>query len=164
MSYPPNIESVHYLVERIMPLVWEKRPGTKVLISGASPDRSVLALASDRVIVSGWVDDIRSSFAASKMLVAPMNLSIGLQNKLLEAMAMNIPCITSTLANNALKAENGKEILVADQPEKYAAAILELLSDPQQAAHLADSAFQFVARNYNWSKTTELLDHVFSAK
>jgi glycosyltransferase involved in cell wall biosynthesis len=107
MNYPPNIESVEYLVEKVMPYVWSKLPGTRLLISGASPSAAVLGLASDKVIVSGWVEDIRTNFAKSKILVAPMQISIGLQNKLLEAMAMQIPCITSSLANNALGGETG---------------------------------------------------------
>ncbi|HXB13638.1 MAG TPA: glycosyltransferase, partial [Bacteroidia bacterium] len=105
MNYPPNIESAEYLVGKILPLVKKKYPNVKVLISGANPSQRILSLASDNVKISGWVNDIRENFACSKMLVAPMFLSIGLQNKLLEAMAMQIPCITSTLANNALGAE-----------------------------------------------------------
>lgn len=161
MSYPPNIESATFLVEQVMPLVWKQRPQTKVLISGASPDKSVLALASDKVVVSGWVDDIRQNFAKSRILVAPMNLSIGLQNKLLEAMAMRMPCVTSTLANNALKATPGKEIKVADAPKDYAKAVLELLENPTHANELALAGYNFVLKNYNWEQATAQLESMF---
>lgn len=164
MSYPPNVESVEYLVEKIMPYVWNKMPGTKLLISGASPTKDVLELESDRVVVSGWVDDIRENFAMSRILVAPMQISIGLQNKLLEAMAMQIPCVTSTLANNALKAKPNEQILVADTPEQYAKHIIELLQNEARAKQIAINAYQFVVSNFNWKSTTAILEQLISKK
>ncbi len=164
MNYPPNVESVEYLVNKVMPLVWKKLPGTRLLISGASPNGKVLALKSDRVVVSGWVDDIRENFAKSKILVAPMQISIGLQNKLLEAMAMQLPCITSTLANNALGAKPNEQILVADTPEQYAQSIIELLEDEVKAKQIAMNGYQFVIKNFNWQSTTAQLEQLFLKK
>lgn len=154
MNYPPNIESAVFLIEEIMPLVWKERPHTKVLISGASPHARVRDLQSDRVKVSGWMDDIRDSYAQSRLLVAPMFISIGLQNKLLEAMAMKVPCITSPLANNALKARVGVEILEENEPIAYAKQILDLLENPDQAMEMAHRAYDFVQKNYGWTAAT----------
>jgi glycosyltransferase involved in cell wall biosynthesis len=164
MNYPPNIESVQYLVEKVMPYVWSKMPGVRLLISGASPSDAVLALATDRVIVSGWVDDIRENFAKSKILVAPMQISIGLQNKLLEAMAMQMPCITSSLANNALGAKPGEQILVADSPEQYARHIIDLLQNEGKAKQIAMNGYQFVIQKFNWQHTTAILERLISKK
>ncbi|MEO7087598.1 MAG: glycosyltransferase [Bacteroidia bacterium] len=161
MNYPPNVESVDYLVKKILPLVHQKLPKTKLLISGASPSSKVLALQSPFVFVSGWTNDIRKNFAKSKILVAPMQISIGLQNKLLEAMAMQIPCVTSSLANNALGAKNGTEILVADEPEEYAKHILYLLENPEKAAEIALNGFQFVVKKYNWENSVAQLQFIF---
>lgn len=158
MNYPPNIESAEYLVHKILPIVRKKYPSVKTLISGTNPNKRILALASDTIKVSGWVNDIRENFAHSRMLVAPMFLSIGLQNKLLEAMAMQIPCITSTLANNALKAENGKSILIADTPEQYAEYIISLLDNEQKAADIALNGYNYVHKNFSWEKETEKLE------
>ena len=163
MNYPPNIESAEYLVEKILPLVKKKYPNVKVLISGANPSPRILSLASDNVKISGWVNDIRENFACSKMLVAPMFLSIGLQNKLLEAMAMQIPCITSTLANNALGAENGKSILIADSPEDYAKQIISLLDNETLASQIAMNGYTFVLESHNWKKETEKLERLITA-
>src|ERR1035437_5401323 len=157
MNYPPNIESVEYLVNKILPLVWKKLPNVRLLISGASPNNKVLALKSDRVKVSGWVDDIRENFAKSRILVAPMLTSIGLQNKLLEAMAMQLPCITSTLANNALGAKHNEQIMVADTPEQFAQYIIELLQDGTKAKKIAANGYKFVINNFNWQTTTATL-------
>lgn len=164
MNYPPNIESVEYLVNKILPLVWKQEPGVRLLISGASPHKRVIALHSERVHVSGWVDDIRENFTKSKLLVAPMQISIGLQNKLLEAMAMQMPCITSTLANNALGAQPGDQILVADTPEQYANHIVELLKDETKAKRIAMNGYRFVMTNFNWQTTTAVLDSLFHQK
>jgi sugar transferase (PEP-CTERM/EpsH1 system associated) len=164
MNYPPNIESVEYLVNKIMPLVWQKLPNVRLLISGASPHNRVLALKSYRVEISGWVEDIRENFAKSKLLVAPMQISIGLQNKLLEAMAMQLPCITSTLANNALGAIPGEQILVADTPEQYVDCIVELLQDEAKAKKIAANGYKYVINNFNWQSTTALLDSLIRQK
>lgn len=164
MNYPPNIESAEYLIEKIMPYVWNRRPAVKVLISGSSPNKRVMELASERVVISGWVDDIRENFARSSMLVAPMQISIGLQNKLLEAMAMQLPCITSSLANNALKAKAAEQILVADNPEQYALYILDLLQNEARAKQIAMNGYRFALSNYDWKKTGDLLDRVITRR
>ncbi len=160
MNYPPNVESVEYLVKIILPIVLKKNPGIKVLISGTNPTARVKALASANVIISGWVEDIRKNFSKSKMLVAPMFMSIGLQNKLLEAMALKIPCITSTLANNALSAKNGESILIADTPEEYALYINDLLSHEDKAQKIGINGHKFVLENYRWERENEKLEQI----
>lgn len=161
MSYPPNVESAQYLVQKVLPLVHAHKPGVNVLISGATPSAAVLALKSEYVTVTGWVDDVRTGFAQSRMLVAPMQSSIGLQNKLLEAMAMRMPCLTTTLSNNALKAEAGKQIIVADTPEAFADAIIKLLDNPEQAHTLAQAGYEFVQQHFSWEGSVNRLNAVF---
>lgn len=160
MNYPPNIESAEYLVHTILPVILKRNSGIKILISGANPSPKIRALASAHVTVSGWVKDIRENFGKAKMLVAPMFISIGLQNKLLEAMALQIPCITSTLANNALRAKNGESILIADTPEEYANHIHELLSDEDKARTIGLNGHNFVLENYNWEKENKKLEEI----
>lgn len=164
MNYPPNIESVQYLVNKVMPLIWKQKPEVRLLISGANPNSKVLELKSDRVVVSGWMNDIRENFSKSKILAAPMQISIGLQNKLLEAMAMKLPCVTSTLANNALKASPNEQILVADTPEEYAKCILSLLNDETKLTRIAENGYQYALNNFNWHNTTQILEKLFEKK
>jgi sugar transferase (PEP-CTERM/EpsH1 system associated) len=161
MNYPPNVESVQYLVNKIMPLVWKELPNVRLLISGANPNHKVMELKSDRVVISGWMNDIRENFAKSKILVAPMQISIGLQNKLLEAMAMKLPCVTSTLANNALGAKPMEQILVADEPAQYAQCILTLLKEETKLNQIAENGYRYVIDNFNWRNTTDMLEHLF---
>jgi sugar transferase (PEP-CTERM/EpsH1 system associated) len=162
MNYPPNIDSVIFLVQQVLPIVHRKRPGTNLLISGVSPSPSVRELAKNdpNVTVSGWVKDIRSSYASARIFIAPMQIGTGLQNKLLEAMAMRIPCITSALANNAVGAEPGEEILIGNTPEEYAAHILRLLDDPTERGRLATNGYRFVRERFDWDSAADGLERI----
>lgn len=160
MNYPPNVESVEYLVNKVLPLVHRKYPEARLLVSGATPSPKVLTLRSRHVFVTGWVEDVRENFAKSKILVAPMQISIGLQNKLLEAMAMKIPCVTSPMSCNAMRAEHGKELLVAKQPEEYAEHIFTLLENEAKVQELVTKGYEFVMKNYNWESTTGKLEEL----
>ncbi len=160
MQYPPNIEAAEYLCTQVLPLLRRKKPHINILISGTSPSPRVLALKSDNVVISGRVPDVRDNFAKSRILVAPMQSSIGLQNKLLEAMAMGIPCVTSTLANNALNAVPEKEILVADKPEEYAGKIFTLLENENLYKDIRHNALNFIENNCSWDKVNAELKKV----
>ncbi len=160
MNYPPNIESAIYIAEKIMPLLKKQKPDTKLVIAGASPAKEVLKLESDSVHVTGWVDDIRELFAQSRILLAPMLISIGLQNKILQAMAMKIPCIVSSQANNAIHAPMDDCLLIANKPEEYVEKILLLLNDQTLYNKIADNAFEFVRTNFDWGAMNEKLERV----
>jgi len=158
MGYAPNVNAVEYLAYEILPKVWEKIPDAKMYIAGAQPDPRVRKVACDNIIVSGWIDDMREAYAQSRVFIAPMRIGTGLQNKLLEAMSMKIPCITTSLANNSLHAVNGKEILVDDDSSELAADIVFLLKKPDKAAEIAEQGFNFVNRVYDWGAATKIME------
>ena len=160
MAYPPNVNAAEFLVHDIMPLVWNEKPEAKVMIAGATPDRRVTALKSGKVTVTGWLDDIRDAYAAAKMFIAPMRIGTGLQNKLLEAMSMKIPSITTSLANDALRAEAGKEILVGDSAEELARHILNLLNDQELYNKISENGYRFVRQTYSWEEATARLNEI----
>jgi len=164
MRYAPNIESALFIAKEILPLLLKEKPDTKILLSGSSPTKAVLDLASENITVSGWVDDIRESYAKGKIFFAPLNIGTGLQNKLLEAMAMGIPCITSNLANNALHATNNKEILIGETPEQYKKLILDLLSDHDKSKSIAIAGKQYVENTFNWTGSTQKLIRLIENK
>ncbi|HZK07534.1 MAG TPA: glycosyltransferase [Bacteroidales bacterium] len=155
MGYPPNVNAAEYLAYEILPLVQQEMPSARLLLAGATPDKRVQDLAGEQVTVTGWVDDIRDCYAQARIFVAPMQIGTGLQNKLLEAMSMRLPCITSPLANSALCAEDGNEILVAEKPAEYAKHILNLLKDRDYAGKIAAAGYDFVIKNYNWKNATD---------
>lgn len=160
MSYAPNVVAANYLGKEIMPLVWEKLPNAKLVIAGANPASTVKNLESDNIKVTGWVDDMKEYYGKSKIFIAPMQIGTGLQNKLLEAMAMNLPCITSTLANEALVATPNENILIANTPQENANQIISLLTNSQLAQNIAKSGNDFVKINYRWETYGKLLENV----
>ncbi|MCK9290809.1 MAG: glycosyltransferase [Bacteroidales bacterium] len=157
MAYPPNVDAALFLVREIMPYVWKELPQATVLIAGATPDKQVRALASDKVIISGWIDDIRDAYAAAKVFIAPMRIGTGLQNKLLEAMSMQLPSITTPLAHSALGGRIGEEILVGDTAAELADSVVHLLTDTEFAQRIARQGQDFVKQEYHWTSSTQLL-------
>lgn len=162
MSYKPNIVAAKYLINEIMPLVWSKYPTLKVCLAGSSPSKEVRNLADNRVVVTGWVDDMRKYYNQSLIFVAPMQIGTGLQNKLLEAMAMGLPCVTTPLANFALSSEENKEILVGDDTKTLSFHILSLLNDSSLRKSIAQAGNSFVKANYSWQNSTAKLERLLS--
>ena len=162
LSYAPNVDAARYLVREVMPLVWQKRSSTTLLLAGASPKASVRELASDRVTVIPTLPDIRSAYSAASIFVAPMRIGSGLQNKLLEAMSMQLPCVTTSLANAALRATPGTHLLLGDTPEALADNILQLLTDNELATRLASEGNAFVRQHYSWPAAVQPLENIFN--
>ena len=165
MSYAPNVNAVEYLANYILPLVWKKLPDAKMYIAGATPDPRIKKVASDRIIISGWLDDMRDAYAQSKIFIAPMRIGTGLQNKLLEAMAMRLPCITTSLANNSLLASEEKnEILVGDNEQELAEHIITLLTNKDKADEIAQNGYDFVHHVYDWGMATKIMEDEMKLK
>lgn len=163
MGYEPNVHAAQYLVKEVMPLVWKEVPGATVLLAGANPKHGVSNLASDKVSVSGYVVDIRECYAASSIFVAPMLTGSGLQNKLLEAMAMQLPCVTTSIANDSLGARDGSEVLIGDNAEAFAAHIVSLLRDADKRASLAQSGRQYALDHFSWETSCQQLEAVLKS-
>lgn len=167
MSYPPNVAAVELIAKKILPIIWKKHPNCNFLIAGAEPNSKVKALTSlaeDKIKVTGWLDDIRTAYNSGKICLTPLNIGTGLQNKLLEAMSMELPCISSQLANNALAAQEGKEILIANTPEEYAAAVCDLLENETKRREIAINGKGFVLKNYHWESIIANMNEIISAK
>ncbi len=160
MQYKPNIDASRFLVGQVMPLVWKSHPEVRLMLAGATPKTSVRQLASDKVVVTGSVEDIRPCYAQSKILVAPMRIGSGLQNKILEAMSMGIPCVTTTLANASIGAVDGQHILLGATAQELADAIVRLLNDESLRKTLADNASQFVRQHFSWQSAGDKLETI----
>lgn len=162
MNYPPNIESVLFIANQVLPLLRMKKADIKFVVAGANPSKEILQLRSRGIEVTGWVNDIRKYFYQSKIMLAPMLISIGLQNKILQAMAMKTPCIISTLANNAINATHKKHVMIADAPAEITEHIGYLLQNKEAGNILAENAFQFVQSNYDWGKIVKRLNEIIN--
>lgn len=162
MSYPPNIDAVFYMAKHVLP----EFPASTLLVSGATPHASLKKLAgsNSQIELTGWLDDIRSSYLKGKIFIAPMTIGTGMQNKLLEAMALKTPCITTDLANNAIGAIDGKHLLVGNTPTEINSKIRQLLDAPNERKAMAEAAHTFVKEQYSWEETTQELIHLMRQK
>jgi glycosyltransferase involved in cell wall biosynthesis len=152
------VKAALFLVHEIVPLLTQKIPEIRICIAGTDPAPAVMALASDRVVVTGFVEDMAEVMLQARMYVAPLFTGSGLQNKLLESMALGLPVITTTLANNALGAKPEAEILIADTALDFAAHIQRLLHDTNdQGNSIGKQGADFVAKHYRWKRANQLL-------
>jgi sugar transferase (PEP-CTERM/EpsH1 system associated) len=151
MSYRPNIEGVTAFAEQVLPRVRRVWPDAQFAIVGRDPAEEVKALAErPGVIVTGEVPDVRPWLAAASVVVAPLAIARGVQNKVLEAMAMARPVVASPDAYSGIEAKPGRDLIVAEEPEEQAEAILGLLADPERAATLGDAARRRMIEGYSW--------------
>lgn len=166
MGYLPNVEAAEVLANKVIKVYKQKyKLDLKVLIAGARPSSRVLSLKSKTVSVKGWYDDIREAYASGKIMVAPLYHGTGQQNKILEAMAMGLPCVTTKDVNSAIHAYEGKEILAADNIDKMAEYINELLTNQNLYIDMKRAGIKFVNEKYSWKGTVDQLNTIFySAK
>jgi polysaccharide biosynthesis protein PslH len=162
LSYAPNIEAIHYLVDHINPYFLTQNEKFKILISGTTPSNTIKKLVKENpnIELTGWVEDIRNSYSRGKIFVAPMMIGTGMQNKLIEAMAMGIPCVTTSLANNAIKGKHKESIMVANTKEEFIMAIEELLNNKELYNKIVSKAKELIHHKYRWKGTTTKLIQV----
>ena len=155
MDYAPNIDAVTWFAGEILPRI----PGATFAIVGRNPPEKVRRLAGDRIIVTGAVEDVRSWLACADIVVAPLRIARGIQNKVLEAMAMARPVVASPAAFEGIDALPGRDLLVADTPAEQAEAVSRLLSHPEEARRLGAAARSRMEEGYHWgAKLAPLTD------
>jgi len=165
LGYGPNTAAATFLVKKLLPELSRRGLKVSLLLAGARPGRRIGQLKShDGVTVRGWVEDIRDAYADGRIFVAPMFSGLGLQNKILEAMAMGLPCVTSSMVNNAIGAELNTEILVADTLEGLADHVERLLSDEKEYHRISIAARSFVLSKYQWEDQVQKLEAFILAK
>jgi sugar transferase (PEP-CTERM/EpsH1 system associated) len=146
MDYAPNAAAAVWFAAEVLP----RLPGARFAIAGRNPLPSVRALAGARVIVTGPVPDMRSWLDAADVVVAPLKLARGIQNKLLEAMAMAKPVVASPPAFEGIEAAPGRDLLVADGAAAMADAIDSLLAAPDRARAMGAAARRQMEQSYRW--------------
>jgi sugar transferase (PEP-CTERM/EpsH1 system associated) len=160
MDYPPNIEAVRWFAREVLPDLRRRVPVARFWIVGAAPAAEVRALADlPGVQVTGRVPDTRPYLAAADVVVAPLRIGRGIQNKLLEAMAMARPVVATPEAFQGVQAEPDKDILLAAGTDATVQRILEVLGG--RHATLGDAARRAVAASHQWSATLRPLDRLF---
>lgn len=161
MDYYPNQEAMFRFCDEVWPLLRSKRPAMKLLIVGADPIPAVQKLGErPGITVTGSVPDVRPFILRSAAMVAPLNIARGTQNKILEAMAMGVPVVSSRIAAGGVDAVSGEHFLVADTAEEYAQAISSIVDNPAERARLAQSGRDRMLSHHAWPRSMERLDAI----
>jgi len=150
MDYAPNVEAVIGFVRDVWPLVRAELPGAQFFIVGRNPTPEVKALATQDVTITGEVPDTRPYLAEAAVVVAPLALARGVQNKILEAMAMGKTVIASAAAAEGITARAGRDLVVVDDAKAQAAAVVHLLNSPYDAAQIGAMARRQMELRYGW--------------
>ena len=162
MDYRPNVEAVSFFATEVMPRLASLSPAPHFHIVGANPSPAVRALAElPRVHVTGGVPDMRPYLAHAAVAVAPLRIARGIQNKVLEAMAMARPVVASPEAHEGVRAVAGRDLLVADGAEAMAAAVTQVLAGGMPG--LGTRARTAVLAGYDWKATLARLDDILKA-
>lgn len=164
MDYYPNAQGIVTFCQEILPRVWQSRPQVRLTIVGNNPPPVVQALAADkRITVTGYVPDIRPYLGKAAVALAPLLVTAGMQNKVLEALAMATPLVATPGSCRALSVQHGVHLLIAEQTNAFADAILTLLTDQQQAQCLGMAGRQYVEEQYSWRSATTILNNIYQS-
>ena len=161
MNYLPNVDGCEFFAREVLPLLYGRYPDLRFTIVGSNPTPAVHALAKlPGVAVTGFVDDTRPWLAQAAISVAPLRIARGIQNKVLEAMAMGLPVVGTLSATQGIEGVSGHDYLVADSAASQADAIAQLFDAPSDARELGARARAFVEREYDWERVLEPLDQL----
>lgn len=154
MAFPPNQQAAHFLVKEIMPRIWAGRPDASLTLVGRDPPPDILALANERVFVTGAVDDIRPYVLEAEVFVCPLQSGAGIKNKLLQAWAMGKAVVATNLSIGGLGAKDGHNLLIRDTPEAIATGVMELLENHELRNSLGQLGRGNVETIFTWKRQT----------
>lgn len=160
-----NIDAAEYLAREILPRIQKALPATRLDIVGAEPADEVKNLGTiPSVRVLGHVADLNAALNDAAVFAAPLRFAAGIQNKVLEAMAAGLPVVTSSYVNDGLQAEDGQHLIVADEPEAFAEAVVLLLRNPKLRRKIGRAGREFVMSHYRWEDVLDRLGVIEQAQ
>jgi glycosyltransferase involved in cell wall biosynthesis len=164
MDFRPNIDAVLWFGQQVLPLIQAKRPGTTFTIVGQRPHPRLDVLRDlPGITITGHVDDVRPYIVGAKVYVAPLRVGGGTRLKLLEAMAMGKAIVSTTLGAEGYPVVNGKELILADEPEQFAIDVLALLNNSTRRATLGRQGKTFAQANYSWEVLVPRLEKIYAS-
>lgn len=163
MGYFPNEDAVLYFYEQIFSYIKDTFPEVKFNVVGKSPSERLLQLAErdTNVRVTGFVDDVRPYMASNYVYVAPLRIGSGTRIKILEAMAMKMAVVSTSIGCEGLEVEDGKNIIVADEPDDFAEKVIELIKNANLRTRLGENARRLVEKKCDWKRIAEIQDKVY---
>ena len=165
MSYHANIAMAHYLYNEIMPLIWAEHPDVRLIIVGKDPPDSIQAFAQHPgVEVTGTVQDIRPYLLKATAAVAPLRYAVGIQNKVLEAMACATPVVTTPQVISSISAVPDQDILMGKDAKSFAQAVLSLLNSTEKRQAVGQAGHRYTQENHSWTKIAAKLEEIYQAE
>ncbi|MFL6127518.1 MAG: glycosyltransferase family 4 protein [Mycobacteriales bacterium] len=161
LSYRPNYDAARYFIDEILPRVRTSRPGVELTVVGYGEPKDLAALAAPGVTVTGWVDDVRPHLAEAAAVVVPIRMGSGTRLKVVEALSMRKPMVSTSVGCEGIDVEPGRHLLVADDPDRFAAAVCTVLADPALGERLGRAGRQLVVDNYSWQRSGRLLAELY---
>jgi glycosyltransferase involved in cell wall biosynthesis len=165
MDWLPNVDGVLYFVREILPLIRRVRPETTLAIVGRTPPPKIAQLAAvdPRIQVTGTVPDIRPYLWSSALAIVPLRIGGGTRLKIYEAMAAQIPVVSTTIGAEGLSVNPPQDIRLADTPAHFAAQCLELLTTPELRTRLARTAWEMVNANFSWEQAARAFEKIMQS-
>lgn len=151
MGYTPNNDGILWFLDEIFPLILDEIPQAKIYIVGNKPTEELKRRQSDQIIVTGFVDDVRPYVWKSGVFVVPLRMGSGTRLKVVEALAMKKPVVSTSIGCEGIEVEHGKSILVQDDPKMFAEEVVTLLRDRERCEQLARQGYELVTDTYDWS-------------
>lgn len=161
MAWRPNIDAVTWFCEAIFPSILEEIPDSKFYIVGRNVTPAVKKLANENVVVTGRVEDVRPYVHSSTVFVVPLRVGGGMRLKILEAMAMGIPVVSTSIGCEGIKVENKKNILIADNAVDYAVMVIRMMKGEFDIEELVKRGFELIHSNYSWQRIAEQYDRIY---
>lgn len=159
-GHTPNVDAVWWFVQEILPRVRERLPEVTFTAAGSHPSPEILALQNERVRVTGYVPDLRPLFEKARVFVAPLRYGAGVKGKIVNSLVYGVPVVTTSIGNEGLDLAHGREALIADEPEAFAAQIVELYANKALWERLASGAQDYVRRHFGAERARKLLKDV----
>ncbi|MCG8526070.1 MAG: glycosyltransferase [Opitutales bacterium] len=161
MDYSPNVDAVKWFCSEILPLIQKEIKEVHFEIVGRDPTPEVMELNQlSGVKVSGFVEDLASEVRKSSIFVCPIRLGSGMKNKILEAMALGMPIVSTSEGASGLHVKDGQELLLRDNPKSFAQAVINLLKESSESERMGAKAHNYIKSHHNWeSWTNKLEDH-----
>jgi glycosyltransferase involved in cell wall biosynthesis len=161
MDYAPNIDAMQYFLDRIYPQVKKRVPGLKLYIVGSNPPAEIQQRRSSDVVITDFVPDVRSYMNRSSVFVVPLRMGGGTRLKILEAMAMQIPVVTTSIGCEGLQVTHQETAMIADSARQFTEYVVELLYNRSLRNRLVDQAYQLVTENYSWERVGSLMEGAY---
>lgn len=164
MDFRPNVDAVLWFAHKVLPLIQQEVPEARLWVVGKDPHPRLASLQEDpAVVLTGWVEDVRPYIAGASVYVIPLRIGGGTRLKVLEAMGMGKAIVSTSLGCEGFDLVAGRDLILADEPESFASATVNLLNDAARREELGSAASRFAAR-YDWRTIVPLMEEVYSGK